>query len=218
MAVRIKWRREQAPALRKRSFVYDKRNYRFKIYHLPLLQITIGQPRTSVPTTLSVGYRRHLYRRARLWNRIPRTDKSVAGRDATKPHKYNCTRGLLTTRCKTEDYRSPLRVATKKRPYGRSELRSPANIYNYSLRGLSPTPFTNKQNHNLVSHFFLTKKFFAYFFTKKYGACFLQKSTVPTFLKKQGWASTMLMQKSKHSFNLRSNSKVFCLLFYKKVR
>ena len=139
---------------------------RFKIYHLPLLQITIGQPRTSVPTTLSVGYRRHLYRRARLWNRIPRTDKSVAGRDATKPHKYNCTRGLLTTRCKTEDHRSPLRVATKKRPYGRSELRSPANIYNYSLRGLSPTPFTNKQNHNLVSHFFLTKKFFACFFTK----------------------------------------------------
>ena len=28
---------------------------RFKIYHLPLLQITIGQPRTSVPTILSVA-------------------------------------------------------------------------------------------------------------------------------------------------------------------
>ena len=27
----------------------------------------------------------------------------------------------------------------------------------------------------------------------------------------------MLIQKSKHRFNLRSNSKVFCLLFYKKV-
>ena len=61
----------------------------------------------------------------------------------------------------------PKSVARKKRPYGRSELRSPANIYYYSLRGLSPTPFTNKQNHNLVSHFFLTQKFFAYFFTKK---------------------------------------------------
>ena len=27
----------------------------------------------------------------------------------------------------------------------------------------------------------------------------------------------MLIQKSKHRFNLHSNSKVFCLLFYKKV-